>query len=227
PSKRIALDSLIYLRITFSKARSFFVPFLICLSTSVLNSISWLATMALRTIIGNAEFAEEPTARNSNLLPVNANGEVRLRSVLSSFKSGILGIPCHKLVSFLTFFATRADSTSSRISSNCEPKNIEIIAGGASFAPKRWSLLWLAMDARSKSACSYTALMVLTKNVRNIRLFFGVLPGESRLMPVLVINDQLLCLPDPLIPLKGFSCNNTLKWCRPASWYRRFINIWL
>ena len=37
-----------------------------------------------------AQLAEEPTARNSNLFPVKAKGEVRLRSVLSSINSGML-----------------------------------------------------------------------------------------------------------------------------------------
>ena len=35
----------------------------------------------------------EDTARNSNLLPVNANGEVRLRSVWSRATSGSLRMP--------------------------------------------------------------------------------------------------------------------------------------
>ena len=39
--------------------------------------------MLFKTVIGAEEFADEPTALNSNLLPVKANGEVRLRSVLS------------------------------------------------------------------------------------------------------------------------------------------------
>ncbi|MNI25806.1 hypothetical protein D3C73_794820 [compost metagenome] len=118
PSKRIAFESLMYLRTTFKIARSFLMPFLICLSTSVLNSINCAATIAFNTVIGKAEFAEEPTARNSNLLPVKANGEVRFRSVLSNFNSGTLGIPCHKFASAFTFLATRADSTSSKSSSN-------------------------------------------------------------------------------------------------------------
>src|SRR5690606_15213234 len=100
-------------------------------------------------------------------------------------------------------------STSSSTSFNCVPRKTDIIAGGASFAPKRWSLLTEAMDALNKSACSYTARMVLTKNVRNIRLFLGVLPGDNKFLPVLVIIDQLLCFPDPLIPAYGFSWNNT------------------
>src|SRR6202012_5894262 len=43
--------------------------------------------MVLSTSIGDAQLAEEPTARNSNLLPVKANGLVRLRSVLSISRS--------------------------------------------------------------------------------------------------------------------------------------------
>ena len=46
--------------------------------------------------MGAAEFAEEPTALNSNLLPVKANGEVLFRSVLSKSKEGILLIPNFK-----------------------------------------------------------------------------------------------------------------------------------
>ena len=41
------------------------------------------ATAAFSRTIGNAIDCDEPTARNSNLFPVNANGDVRLRSVLS------------------------------------------------------------------------------------------------------------------------------------------------
>ena len=36
--------------------------------------------MVLSTVLGQAMLALEPTARNSNLFPVKANGEVRLRS---------------------------------------------------------------------------------------------------------------------------------------------------
>ena len=41
-------------------------------------------------VIALAQLAEDPTARNSNLLPVKAKGEVRLRSVLSISSSGML-----------------------------------------------------------------------------------------------------------------------------------------
>lgn len=47
------------------------------------------ATAVLSAIMALAQLASEPGARNSNRFPVNANGEVRLRSVLSISNSGI------------------------------------------------------------------------------------------------------------------------------------------
>ena len=51
------------------------------------------ATIVFRTIIGPAQQTDEPGARNSNLLPVNANGEVRLRSVASFGMAGSVSTP--------------------------------------------------------------------------------------------------------------------------------------
>ena len=45
---------------------------------------------------------------------------------------------------------------------------------------------------------------MFTKNVKNCKFDFGFLPGANKLTPVLVLNDQLLCLPEPLTPAKGF-----------------------
>ena len=55
-------------------------------SSSAMRSID-SATTVLSTVFGSAQETEEPGARNSNLLPVKANGDVRLRSV-ASFGSG-------------------------------------------------------------------------------------------------------------------------------------------
>ena len=41
------------------------------------------------------------------------------------------------------------------------PRKMEMIAGGASFAPSRWSLPAPAIDARSRSACRSTARMTV------------------------------------------------------------------
>ncbi len=46
--------------------------------------------MVFKIVIGFAQFAEDPTALNSNLFPVNAKGEVLFLSVLSNNNSGIL-----------------------------------------------------------------------------------------------------------------------------------------
>ena len=80
-----------------------------------------------------------------------------------------------------------------------------MIAGGASLAPRRWSLPELAIDARSSRLCSWTALMIETSTIRNCRFSCGVAPGDSRFLPVSVPSDQLLCLPEPLMPANGFS----------------------
>jgi hypothetical protein len=78
--------------------------------------------------------------------------------------------------------------------------------GGASLAPRRWSWPTLATEARRSAWCLLTALMTAEQKNRNIAFVCGVSPGSRRLIPVSVPMDQLLCLPDPLTPAKGFSC---------------------
>ena len=51
------------------------------------------AIAVLRIMLQSDRFTAEPGMRNSNLLPVNANGEVRLRSVLSFRKFGSTATP--------------------------------------------------------------------------------------------------------------------------------------
>ena len=50
---------------------------------AILNSFNCFATMAFKVVMALAQFAEEPTALNSHLLPVKAKGEVLFLSVLS------------------------------------------------------------------------------------------------------------------------------------------------
>ena len=52
-------------------------------SSTLANCLRVSATAVLRTIFGVETDADEPSIRNSNLLPVNANGEVRFLSVVS------------------------------------------------------------------------------------------------------------------------------------------------
>ncbi len=75
-----------------------------------------------------------------------------------------------------------------------------MIAGGASLAPRRWSLPELPQVARMMSAWVSTALTRAERKTRNWALSSGVCPGSSRLMPSSVESDQLLCLPLPLTP---------------------------
>ena len=87
-----------------------------------------------------------------------------------------------------------------------------MIAGGASFAPSRWSWPGEAIEARSSSWCESTAASTAVQKNRNWRFSCGVSPGSSRLTPVSVPNDQLLCLPEPLTPANGFSCSRHVSW---------------
>ena len=79
-------------------ASSFPIPSSISLSMDALNSFNWLAMAALIAIMAAAQLDEEPAARNSKRLPVKANGEVRLRSVVSRRISGIRPIPNLRVV---------------------------------------------------------------------------------------------------------------------------------
>ena len=118
-------------------AISFLSPFSISVSTSDLNCLSVSATMVFNTVIEIAQLAEEPTALNSNLFPVNAKGEVRLRSVLSNNNSGILLCKSSfKIASSCSsnLLPTRVSMSSNTFAKYC-PTNTEMIAGGASLAP--------------------------------------------------------------------------------------------
>src|SRR2546430_15884694 len=86
-----------------------------------------------------------------------------------------------------------------------------MIAGGASFAPSRWSLAAVATETRSSLAYLATARMTATQKTRNWALSCGVSPGLSRFSPVSVDIDQLLCLPEPLMPANGFSCSRQAR----------------
>ena len=67
--------------------------------------------------------------------------------------------------------------------------------------PKRRSFPKETIQALNKASCSNTAFVVATKKTRNCILDFGFFPGDNKFTPVSVSKDQLLCLPEPLIPL--------------------------
>ena len=69
-----------------------------------------------------------------------------------------------------------------------------MIAGGASLAPRRWSLPASAMLARSRSAWTLTPRMTATRNARNWALACGSLPGSSRFSPSSVRHRPVVVL---------------------------------
>src|SRR5581483_11313054 len=67
--------------------------FLSCVVSLLERSSTDSATIVFRTVFGNEGELEDPSARNSNLLPVNANGLVRLRSPPCMGIGGSTGVP--------------------------------------------------------------------------------------------------------------------------------------
>ena len=107
--------------------------------------------------MGAEQLAEEPTALNSNLFQVNAKGDVLFLSVLSTRCSGICGIPI--LYPFFPLIWTMSEdsSSSSNASDTVFPRKEDMIAGGASLAPRLWALVAVMMDALRRALLSYTA----------------------------------------------------------------------
>ena len=189
-------------------------------STILRKSVNASATAVLRTIIASAQLSDEPTARNSKRLPVKANGEVRLRSVLSSKSDGICVKPPMRKTFFESKRISSLSSDCSILSSTseiCVPRKVEMMVGGASPAPKRCSFDALITEAFNKPLWRCTAAMMFTRKVINCKFSKAVRPGLRRFTPVSVPSDQLLCLPEPLMPLNGFSCKRTRKWWRVAT----------
>ena len=203
-------------------------PFAMSASTRRLKSVRASATAVFNTICALAQLADEPTARNSKRLPVKAKGEVLLRSVLSRMMSGICGISiCTPSLPLIKSASLSAFSICSITSDTVLPRKLDMIAGGASFAPRRWPLPASMIDAFRSPLWRYTPISVSTTNTTKRRLSSGVFPGPCKRMPVSVDSDQLLCLPEPFTPLNGFSCSNTSKPCLCATFFMSDINSML
>ena len=141
------------------------------------------ATMVLSTMQTPAQFWLEPGARNSNLLPVKAKGEVRLRSVASRGRGGRVSTPTRR-VGVWPPAAREPFSMRSITPVSSSPRKMERMEGGASFAPRRWSLPAPAVAARRMSACRSTARMTLASTARKMALSCGFLPGSRRFLPL-------------------------------------------
>ena len=157
-------------------------------------------------MFGNAMLWFDDTARNSNLLPVNANGLVRLRSPASrgSFGStddaGVedaaalraLGAALLDLLEDVGEHVAEEDRDDRR--RRFVRAQAMVVAGaGDRHAQQALPLVHGAQHA--------------AQNTRNWMLSCGVSPGLSRLLPRSSLMLQLRCLPLPLTPANGFSCS--------------------
>ena len=94
-----------------------------------------------------------------------------------------------------------------------------MIAGGASHAPRRKSLPGEAMAMRMRSPWMSsertTAAMMMAKasGLPDLVVTCGPL---KRLTPSGVPSEKLLCLPEPLMPMKGFSWRRPTRLCLTA-----------
>ena len=182
--------------------------------------------MVLRATLGPVTDWLEPSIRNSNLLPVKARGEVRFRSVVSWGMWGSMSTPMDRVfLLWSTYSVPWMMASTMAVSSS--PRKMERMAGGASWAPRRWSLPGLATVQRSSSWYSSTPLMKAVRKRRNRAFWLGVEPGLKRLRPVSVLRDQLSCLPEPLTPAKGFSWSRHTILCRPATFFMISMVSWL
>ena len=164
----------------------------------------------LSTTIGPAIDWLEPTARNSNLLPVKANGLVRLRSPASRGRVGRTDDADLQLAAGLgRLGAALLDLLEDVV--ELSPRKIEMMAGGASLAPRRWSLPAWATASAQQVAVPRHGPDDGGQKTRNWAFSCGVSPGSSRLFPRSSDIDQLRCLPEPLTPANGFSCSRQLK----------------
>ncbi len=100
------------------------------------NCLRLSATAVFKTTLGPDTESADPGMRNSNLLPVKAKGEVRLRSVVSFTKWGNTWGPGVMATSFLAS-DFRSFSTISKTATRSSPINMETMAGGASLPPRR------------------------------------------------------------------------------------------
>mmetsp|Transcript_8879 Transcript_8879/g.25847 ORF Transcript_8879/g.25847 Transcript_8879/m.25847 type:complete len:243 (+) Transcript_8879:699-1427(+) len=168
------------------------------------------AAMESKHVLIKDTFCVEPAALNSNRAPPYGNGEVLLRSSDGTVISGTLSAPKDNAFFSGEYSDILPFLMSSKYSVKDGPKYVDITAGGASMAPKRKSLPGEAIDKRIKSPClsmAETKAAMTTGNISALPDALFNCFGLSKLTPSDVPIDQLLCLPEPLIPANGFSFN--------------------
>src|ERR687884_590671 len=92
------------------------------------------ATIVFSTVFGSESDMLDPSARNSNLLPVKANGLVRLRSPPCIGSGGSTGVPRPRKEPGVCG-SPSPDSIASNTFPSSAPRKIEMIAGGGAHGP--------------------------------------------------------------------------------------------
>jgi hypothetical protein len=152
------------------------------------------ATAVLRKMFGYEMVWLEPTARNSNLLPVKAKGEraVAVARVLRDRRERR-----HAELHGSRGARERVwppEIRPSTTSSSSEPRKIERIAGGASFAPRRWSFagvrdrdaqqVLVHVDGADHGRQAQDEAQVLVRRVARVEQVVAALVGHR---PVVVL----------------------------------------
>ncbi len=151
------------------------------------------ATIVFRTVFGNASDMLDPRARNSNLLPVKANGEVLLRSPPWRGRGGSTFAPS-SIVSFGVWPSPEPDAIASKAFVSSSPRKIEMIAGGASLAPRRWSWLMFATEARSSPWWRLTAWITAAQKNMKLTLSVGRVAGLQQVVAVVGAHRPVVVL---------------------------------
>ena len=103
-----------------------------------------------------------------------------------------------------------------------------MMAGGASLAPRRWSLPALAPQAAQQVGVRVHRLHERAEEQQELRVLVRRRrPARAGSCRRRWPGDQLLCLPEPLTPAKGFSCSRQTRPCRSATFFIISITSWL
>ena len=139
----------------------------VCFSSTSHASANASATIVLSTMFGEAMESRDPTIRNSNLLPVNANGDVRFLSVASLESSGSVRTPVSSLPPLILWCSfTCTDQLFQHILELFTQENGNDCRR-RSLAPSLWSFPGSAADSLKRSACMLTALKIQVSTSRN------------------------------------------------------------
>ena len=169
------------------------------------------ATIVLSTVFGKLGDMLEPSARNSNLLPVNANGLVRFRSPVcfGSARQHRRAEP-HELARRRHVDLAARERVEDVLQLGAEEDRDDrrrrlvgaqaVVLPGGGHRGAQQALVGVDGLDRPRRRRTGTA-----------GSSSGVSPGSSRFSPVSVPIDQLLCLPEPLTPANGFSCSSATR----------------